>query len=201
MQVAIHAIGDGCLDMVLNAIEKALTEHPREDHRHGIVHCQISRADQLERIARLKLHVYAQSIFLDYDNHIVEDRAGEDLAATSYSWKALQNAGVSVSNGTDCPVELPDALRGIQCAVTRTTVRDHVGPYLPDQAFTVQEALDSYTVRGAEASFEESVKGRIAPGYLADFVILGQNPFAVDPDEIHSIPVRATYLAGSCVYR
>ncbi len=201
MQVAIHAIGDGCLDMVLNAIEKALTEHPREDHRHGIVHCQISRADQLERIARLKLHVYAQSIFLDYDNHIVEDRAGEDLAATSYSWKTLQNAGVSVSNGTDCPVELPDALRGIQCAVTRTTVRDHVGPYLPDQAFTVQEALDSYTVRGAEASFEESVKGRIAPGYLADFVILGQNPFAVDPDEIHSIPVKATYLAGSCVYR
>lgn len=113
----------------------------------------------------MHLHVYAQSIFLDYDNHIVEERVGKELASTSYSWKALMNNGVSVSNGTDCPVELPDALACMQCAVTRTTLRDHVGPYLPDQKFTVQEALDSYTIRSAEASFEENVKGQIAEAH------------------------------------
>ena len=73
---------------------------------------------------------------------------GEELASTSYSWKTLMKQGVSVSNGTDCPVELPDALASMECAVTRTTIKDHVGPYLPDEAFTVQEALDSYTIRG-----------------------------------------------------
>ncbi|MBR2578283.1 MAG: amidohydrolase, partial [Erysipelotrichaceae bacterium] len=76
MQIAVHAIGDGCLDQVLNAIEKALNKHPRKDHRHGIVHCQITRPDQLSRIKELGLHVYAQSVFLDYDNHILESRAG-----------------------------------------------------------------------------------------------------------------------------
>ncbi len=200
MQVAIHAIGDGCLDMVLNAIDKALKECPREDHRHGIVHCQISRADQLQRIIDMKLHIYAQSIFLDYDNHIVEARAGKDLASTSYSWKTLLDHGVSVSNGTDCPVELPDALKGIQCAVTRRSVRDGFGPYLPEQAFTVEDALNSYTWRGAEASFEEKEKGRIACGQLADFTILDADPFAADPDEIHNIGICSTWLGGVCTF-
>ena len=199
MQVAIHAIGDACLDQVLNAIDLALQAHPRADHRHGVVHCQISRADQLERIRALNLHVYAQSIFLDYDNHIVEARAGKALAATSYSWKTLMDGGVSVSNGSDCPVELPDALEGIECAVTRTSL-DGTGPYLPEQAFTVREAIDSFTIRGAEASFEEDVKGRIAPGYLADFTVLAEDPFAVDPRRIHAIRVAAVYLGGKRIF-
>lgn len=200
MQVAVHSIGDACLDRVLCAYEKALAQCPREDHRHGVVHCQITRADQLEKMARLKLHIYAQSIFLDYDNHIVEQRVGKELASTSYSWKTLMKNGVSVSNGTDCPVELPDALASMQCAVTRTTLHDHVGPYLPEQSFTVQEALDSYTIRGAEASFEEKLKGRIAPGMLADFVVLGQNPFEVDANTIKDIPVCQTFVGGRKVF-
>lgn len=199
MQVAIHAIGDRCLDDVLSAIEKALQENPKSDHRHGIVHCQITRPDQLDKISDLKLHVYAQTIFLDYDIHIVEDRVGPTRAATSYSWKSLMNQGISVSNGTDCPVEYPNALGGIQCAVTRTTLKDHLGPYLPDQAFTVREALDSYTIRGAEGSFEEKIKGKIASGYLADFVILDQSPFDVEPEQINEIKVLATYLGGKLI--
>jgi len=198
MQVAIHAIGDQCLDQVLDAIELAVKANPRKDHRHGVVHCQISRKDQLERIRDLQLHIYAQSIFLDYDNHIVESRVGKELASTSYSWKTLKDWGVSVSNGSDAPVELPDVMRGIECAVTRTSL-DGTGPYLPEEAFTVKEALDSFTIRGAEASFEEHIKGRIAPGYLADFTVLGADPFTADPKTLHTIPVLACYLSGQCV--
>lgn len=200
MQVAVHAIGDACLDWVLGAIEKTLANHPRADHRHGVVHCQISRPDQLEKIAELGLHVYAQSIFLDYDNHIVENRVGKKLASTSYSWKTLMEKGVSVSNGSDCPVELPDVMAGIQCAVTRTTLRDNVGPYLPEQAFTVQEALDSYTIRSAEGCFAEDRRGKIAPGYLADFTVLEENPFTVDQNRLKDIAISAVYLAGNKVY-
>ena len=199
MQVAVHAIGDACLDRVLDAIEAALKNDPRQDHRHGIVHCQITRPDQLERIAGLKLHVYAQSVFLDYDNHIVESRVGAERARSSYRWKTLMNRGVSVSNGSDCPVELPDVMRGIECAVTRTSM-DGTGPYLPEEAFTVKEALDSYTIRGAEASFEERSKGRIAPGYMADFTVLEQNPFMTEPGKLHTIAVHSCYLGNRCVY-
>jgi predicted amidohydrolase YtcJ len=195
MQVAVHCIGDACLDLVLNSIEKALTANPRQDHRHGIVHCQITRPDQLDRIAKLGLHVYAQSIFLDYDIHIVECRAGEELAASSYSWKTLMDKGVTVSNGSDCPVETPDVLAGIQCAVTRRDLKGS-GPYLPGEAFTVEQALNSYTTVSAHAGFEEGKKGRIAPGMLADFVVLGSNPFKTDPSKLKDIPVLGTYLDG-----
>lgn len=199
MQCAIHAIGDGCLDRVLAAVEKALDEKPRANHRHGIVHCQITRPDQLEKIAALKLHVYAQSIFLDYDIQIVESRVGKELADTSYSWKTLLSRGATVSNGTDCPVELPFALGGIQCAVTRRTLKGGEA-YLPQEAFTVKEALDSYTASGAYASFEENEKGRIEAGMVADFVVLSQNPFEVSPDRISEIQVLETFMGGNKVF-
>ena len=200
MQVAVHAIGDGCLDWVLSRMEKALQKHPRKDHRHGIVHCQITRPDQLRKIEELQLHVYAQSIFLDYDIRMVEQRVGKELASTSYSWKTLKKGGVSVSNGSDCPVELPDALASMQCAVTRCTLDGQAGPYLPTEKFTVQEALDSYTIAGAKGSFEEARKGQISPGMLADFVILGNSPFEVPENAIKDIPVCAAYLNGEKVF-
>ena len=108
--------------------------------------------------------------------------------------------GVSVSNGSDCPVELPDVMAGIQCAVTRKNLKGTTGPYLPDEAFTVQEALDSYTKEGARASFEEKVKGQIQPGMMADFVVLEENPFAADPAEIKNIKILGTYLGGRQVF-
>jgi len=199
MQVAVHCIGDACLDLVLSSMEKALTAHPRADHRHGIVHCQITRPDQLARIAKMDLHVYAQSIFLDYDLHIVEDRVGKELTQSSYSWKTLMNQGVSVSNGSDCPVELPNVMGGIQCAVTRCDLKG-CGPYLPGEAFTVQEALDSFTKMGAKASFEETIKGQIQPGMLADFVVLGENPFETEPAKLKNISILSTYLGGKQVF-
>lgn len=199
MQVAVHCIGDACLDLVLDSLEKSLAAHSRADHRHGIVHCQITRPDQLKRLAEMKLHIYAQSIFLDYDIHMVEKRVGEGLARSSYSWKTLQNLGCTVSNGSDCPVELPDVLAGIQCAVTRRD-RQGWGPYLPGEAFTVQEALDSFTAAGAYASFEEHRKGRISPGMLADFVVLSENPFEIPAERLQDIQVLETVLGGKTVY-
>ena len=199
MQVAVHAIGDACLDQVLQAIELALKNMPRENHRHGIVHCQISRSDQLDKMAELKLHGYAQSIFLDYDNHIVLDRVGEELAATSYNWKTLMQKGVTISNGSDAPVEMPDVLKGMQCAITRTSI-DGCGPYLKEEAMTLEEALLSFTSMGAYASFEENEKGLIQNGYIADFTILEENPFEIDVNHIYQIGIHSTYLSGKCVF-
>lgn len=200
MQIAIHAIGDACVDIILKDYEKALASYKKNNHRHGIVHCQITRADQLKKMKELNLHIYAQSIFIDYDISIVYDRVGKK-ANTSYSWKTLLDNGLTVSNGTDCPVELPKALSGIQCAITRNNLNHTCSPYLPEQAFSIEEALLSYTIAGAKASFEENIKGYIKENYLADFVILDQNIFEVDPYEIKNIQVLETYVDGKCVYK
>lgn len=200
MSIGIHAIGDGILDCILDAYEKALAACPRADHRHGIVHCQITRPDQLQRIKEMGLHVYLQSIFIDYDSRIVRERVGDELASTSYAAKSLLTNGVTFSNGSDAPVEDPVVMRGIECAVTRKSIGTQNAPYRPEEALTVKEAIDSFTKFAAYASFEENVKGCIKAGMLADFVILGANPFEANPDDLHTIPVLETYLGGKKVY-
>ena len=137
----------------------------------------------------------------DYDIRIVEQRVGKTIAKSSYNFKRFLDMGISLSNGSDCPVELPDVMKGIQCAVTRKSLDGVWGPYLPDQALTVKEALDSYTIGGAYASFEENQKGDIKEGMLADFVILGENPFEVESNAISDIPVLETWVNGICVYK
>ncbi len=200
MDAAIHAIGDGILDRVLNAYEYAFKEYPRPDHRSGVVHVQLTRPDQLERMKQLGLHACVQNIFIDYDSHIVRERAGEQLAATSYAFRTLRELGLHVSNGTDCPVEWPDPMRGVQCAVTRQPLDGSLPPYRPEEAFTVEEALQLYTWEGAYASYEEHIKGRIAPGMAADFVILSGNPFETPAQELAEIHARQTFLGGRCVF-
>ena len=161
---------------------------------------QLTREDQLARMKQLGMHAYAQTIFLDYDSHIVRARVGDQLANTSYAFRSMKEMGITVSNGTDSPVENPNPMRGLQCAVTRQPLDASIPPYRPEEAFTVEEALDIYTAGGAYASYEENFKGKIQPGMIADFVILDKSPFDVPAQEIHRIRNMATYLGGKCVY-
>ena len=197
MQIVAHAIGDRALDQLLDAYSKIIVKN--NAHRHGVVHCQVSRKDQLERMIDMKLHIYAQSIFLDTDVYFIKDRLSDNLINTSYSWKTLLEGGLVVSNGSDSPVELPDVLKGIQCAVTRTPIESKQA-YLIDQAFSIKQAIDSFTINGAISSFDEDRKGLIKEGYFADFVVLDNNPFETDKKEIHNIRVLNTYLDGKCVF-
>ena len=200
MQIAVHSIGDGMLDMLLKAYRKAFARAPRRDHRSGVVHVQLTRPDQLRAMKRLKLHAYVQSVFLDYDSLIVRDRAGKELADSSYAFRTMRAMGLHVSNGTDCPVEAPDPMRGVQCAVTRQPLDGSLAPYRPEEAMSVAEALNSYTAEGAYASFEEGFKGRISPGMAADFAVLSGDPFAVPAHKIARIRAVLTVLGGKTVY-
>ena len=105
MQVVIHCIGDGIMEWSMDGLEAAMKASPREDCRHGIVHCQITDLPLLKRFRDLKLLALIQPIFLHYDMHIVEERVGKALASTSYNWKTLLDLQVPSSFGTDCPVE------------------------------------------------------------------------------------------------
>ncbi|MBQ7888590.1 MAG: amidohydrolase [Erysipelotrichaceae bacterium] len=196
MGAAVHVIGDAACDSVLNAYEKINDKD--NPLRSGLVHVQITRDDQLKKIAELKLHNYIQSIFVDYDARIVKERVG-DLEDTSYAFKTLMDTA-TISNGSDGPVELPDVLKGIECAVTRTSITDSSHTLNTKEALTLDEAIHSYTAGGAYASFEEHIKGKIEAGMLADFVILKESPYDVKPEEIHQIHIFETWMNGHKVY-
>ncbi len=199
MQVAVHAIGDKAMDMAVDAIGKAMEGHTENNMRHGIVHCQITTKALLKKFRKFNLHAYIQSVFLNNDNRIVEKRVGTERALDTYQYKTLLNMGLDVSNGSDAPVEHPDVLAGIQCAVTRTTL-DGTKTFLADQAVTVEEALETYTVMGARASFEEEEKGMLMPGMAADFTVLSEDIRFCAPETIKDAVICQTFVNGVCAF-
>ncbi len=199
MAAAIHAIGDGAIEMCLDAIENARRQMPHLHPRHGIVHCQITDQRQLERFKELDVLAYIQPVFIDYDMHIAFDRVGKALADTSYAWKTLIESGVKAPFGTDCPVEGFDPVRGIYCAVTGKDLRGS-GPAWPQQRLSRQQALYGYTAAGAYASFDEAVKGQIKAGMYADFITLDTDLLTCPEEDILKAKVTATYRNGSCVF-
>ena len=200
MSVAVHAIGDKAMEQAVSAIGRAVRESPGQNCRHGIVHCQITTKALLEKFRELSLHPYIQSIFLDYDSKIVESRVGAERARDTYQFKTLLDMGCDVSNGSDCPVETPDVMKGIQCAVTRSSL-DGGRTFLPEQALTVEEALASYTVMGARAAFEEENKGMLRAGMAGDFVVFPQNLLETPPGELGRVSVDETWVDGVQVYK
>lgn len=196
-QIAIHGIGDRGMYMAFEAIEKALKEYPRKDHRHGIIHAQITDEYLLDKFKELDAVAYIQPIFLDYDWKIVKARVGAEREKTSYNWKGLLDRGVHIPSGSDAPVETFNVMYGIYEAVTRKDLQGNPeGGWLPDQALTPYEALHAFTVEGAYASFEEDIKGSIEPDMLADMVVLSKDILAIDPHEIKDVEVVSTIFGG-----
>lgn len=202
MQVAIHAIGDGAMEMVLNGIERAKAECPRENERHGIIHCQITSHEQLERMKALGLLAYIQPIFLNYDISIVEDRVGALRASTSYNWKEFVEKGIPICGGSDCPVESLNIMENLYTAVVRKNLKgEPAHGWRSEQCLTVRQAVESFTVNAAYASFEEGRKGSITPGKMADFVVLPEDIFSIDPERLKDLQVERTYLGGELAYQ
>ena len=199
MAVAIHAIGDGAIELCLDAIEAAQKALPHLKPRHGIVHCQITDKRLLARFKELNVAAYIQPVFVDYDMHIVFDRVGEALGRTSYAWKTYIESGVHAPFGTDCPVESFDPFRGIYCAATGCDTKGR-GPLWPDQVLSRQQALYGYTAAGTYTSRDEDIKGKIRPGMLADFITLDTDLLTCSAKEILNAKVTATYIGGECVF-
>lgn len=194
MPVAVHVIGDAATQQALDAIERA-----GRGLRHALVHAQIMDAEQAVRCGRLGLCVLAQPIFLDADAPIVRSRVGDALADTSYRWHTMLGAGAHVAFSTDCPVEPFDTMPNLYCAVTRKSQRQNA-PYLPEEAFALEEALCAYSAAGAFASGEEGEKGQVKPGHLADFVMLNQKLDEKTPAQLLETGVAQTYIGGDVVY-
>ncbi len=199
MDVAVHAIGDLALKKVCDAIERAEKENPWPDHRHGIVHAQTTTPALLRRMQELGLQAYIQPIFIDADMHIIEERVGHEHAKDCYNWKAMEDLGLRVSGGSDCPVEPFNVLDNMRAAITR---EDRAGTmtYLPEQALSVEQAVRLFTSDAAWASRDETVRGTLEPGKLADLVVLDRDLFETDPRDFPKVWVLETVLNGRTVY-
>jgi len=193
-QVATHAIGDRAVDLALDAYDEAITRYPRRDPRHRIEHFAVVQPRQVTRAAELGVIAVPQGRFAAELGDGMLAAVGPDRHAWLYRQRSLLEAGMVLPGSSDRPVVAGAPLLGIDGMVNRRTSSG--APFNPSEAVTAEQALRAWTWGSAYASRQEHVKGSIAPGMLADLVVLSEDPTAVSPDRIAGLEVLATITGG-----
>jgi predicted amidohydrolase YtcJ len=202
-QVAAHAIGDRANRETLNAFERAFAEHGEvADPRFRIEHAQILDQADIPRFAELGVIAAMQGVHATSDMPWVAVRVGEERTREgAYAWARLLGSGVKVANGTDAPVESISALECFYASVTRQDKEDMPeGGWYPEHRMSREQALRSYTLDAAYAAFEETEKGSLEPGKLADITVLSKDIMTIRPREILNTEVLYTIIAGEVVF-
>jgi len=194
-QLAVHAIGDRAIRMVLDSIERILKEKPKEDHRHRIEHASLLDEESISRMRNLGVIASVQPIFITpYMDWMFEPLGYKRATELGERYRTLLDAGVKVTAGSDLPADSTmSPLLGIQSAVTRHG-------FALGERITVKQAISLYTINSAYASFEEKLRGSIETGKLADLVVLSDDPLAIPTDRIGDIKVDMTIVGGEVVY-
>jgi predicted amidohydrolase YtcJ len=198
-QVNTHSIGDRANRMVLEAYGAALGG--KNDRRFRIEHAQVIAPGDFDLFAKYSVVPSMQATHATSDMRWAETRLGKERMKGAYAWRRFLSLGLQVPNGSDFPVEQPNPLLGFYAAITR---QDRAGNppegWFPDQRMTREEALKSWTLSGAWAAFEENEKGSLAPGKLADFIMLSADIMRIAPREIPTTRVTMTVLGGEVVH-
>ena len=211
-QMGFHAIGDKAVSMALDALSQmhdacpdvriedknknpVCQEPVARNARDRIEHAQVVDPADIPRFKQLGVIASMQPNHLLTDMNWAEERLGPKRAAYSYAWKAFLDAGVPLAFGTDYPVEPITPFRGLYAAVTR---KNEVGAkeYFPANKITRGQALYAYTQGSAYAEFAEQHKGKLVPGYEADFILVDRDLYKVAAPAILQTAVKATYVGG-----
>ena len=217
-QVGFHAIGDKGVQMALDAFaastghvgtgassvqaepsSAAPTSNSTPNLRLRIEHAQVTTPVEIARFKELKVIASMQPNHLLTDMNWALARLGPKRAEHSYAWAEFVKEGVPLAFGTDYPVEPVAPFRGLYAAITRRSENDK-SEYYPEEKLTIDQAIAAYTTGSAFAEFAEKDKGLIAPGMLADFVVLDQDITAVAPPKILQTKVLRTVVGGKTVY-
>ena len=206
-QIGFHAIGDKAVQLGLDAFAEAEAAAKQAkvkavnggaDYRLRIEHAQVATPQEIQRFKDLKVIASMQPCHLLTDMAWAEARLGPKRAATSYAWAEFLRRGVTVAFGTDDPVEPVTPFRNIYAGLTRMS-EDGRKTY-PGQKLTIEQIIAAYTTGSAYAEFDEKEKGRLAPGMLADFVVLDNDITAALPPKILETKVLRTVVGGKTVY-
>ena len=198
-QLATHGNGDAAIDAILDAYETVLRERPKADHRFRIEHCQMATEAQLDRMQRLGVLASFFAVHTYYwgDRH-QRLFLGPGRAQRIDPLASALGREIHFALHSDCPVTPVNPLMSVWSAVNRVT-RD--GVLLgPEQRILVRDALRAFTLDAAYLAFEDGWKGSLAPGKVADFVVLDRDPLAVPPDALRDIAVLRTVVGGRDVY-
>lgn len=202
--MTVHAIGDRANHEVLDAYEhlrRHEQEHGLPHLRHRIEHVQLLHPQDVDRLARLQVVASMQPLHATSDMAMA-DRYWGERNSLAYAWKTQLDLGATLAFGSDAPVESPNPFLGIHAAVTRRRADGTPGPdgWHPEQRLSVRAAIDGYTSGAAHAAYAERRQGRLAEGSLADLIVLEEDPFVIDPDELKSLRSSATMIAGNWVF-
>jgi predicted amidohydrolase YtcJ len=197
----IHAIGDRANDLILSLFEQVEKENGPRDRRFRIEHAQHLRSQDIPRFARSRVIASMQPYHAIDDGRWAEKRIGKDRAKTTYAFRSMLDAGVTLAFGTDWTVAPLNPMFTVYAAVTRRTLdgKNSKG-WVPEQKISVEETIRAYTMGSAFAEFQETVKGSLTVGKLADVVILSRDIFKVDPKEIENTKVVMTIVDGQVVF-
>jgi predicted amidohydrolase YtcJ len=201
LQLCTHAIGDAAISTILDIYGEIEKAHGRADRRWRIEHAQHMAAKDFDRFAQLHVIASVQPYHAIDDGRWAEGRIGHDRASRTYAFRTFLNHGVRLALGTDWDVATLDPMQTLYAATTRATL-DGKNPngWFPEQKLTVQEAIEAYTLGSAYAEFQEHEKGSIAPGKLADMVLLSDDILKLDPVRIRDVKVVKTWVGGKLVY-
>jgi hypothetical protein len=199
-QVAVHAIGDRANRQVLDAIE-AMSNTYKGDRRWRIEHAQIVDPADLPRFASLKVIASMQPTHATSDRNMAEARLGPDRLVGAYAWATMLRNGVPLAFGSDYPVESPDPWAGWAAAFTRQDANgEPFGGWRPEEKVTREQAWWAFTQGASYAGFAEDKFGRLAPGQLADFIIVDRDPMLSSPSDLRQTKVEETWIGGYKVY-
>jgi predicted amidohydrolase YtcJ len=202
--VHVHAIGDRAVREALDAFDAARAANPVSRGRHHIAHLQVLHPDDIPRFAELSVTANMQALWAAHEpqmDDLTIPFLGPERAARQYPFASLLRAGARLAAGSDWAVSSANPLEGIHVAVNRALPDAEPGaePLLPGQALTLAEALAAYTAGSAYVNHLDET-GAVAPGYLADLVVLDRDPFAGPAGEIAAAAVALTYVEGQQVY-
>jgi predicted amidohydrolase YtcJ len=195
--VGVHAIGDRANREALDAFEQTRDAWQPRGLRQRIEHAQCLAPEDLPRFAELGVAVSAQFRHAPSDRDLAERLWADKLEGT-YAFRSLLDSGAIVVNGSDAPIEELDPWTGVVAGVLRTL--DDRPAWRPDEALTLEQALDATCVAPAWLSHDERSRGTLVPGRLADLVVLDRDPFACEPAELPDVNVVATMVAGRWVH-
>ena len=200
LHIAVHAIGDRANKTILDLYQRLEDENGPADRRLRIEHAQHLRPEDISRFAQLHVVASVQPYHCIDDGRWAETRIGHQRAMTTYAFRSLLDAGTVLAFGSDWFVAPIDPLAGIYAATTRRTL-DGKNPngWIPEQKISVKQAVHAYTVGSAYAESQDDIKGSLVPGKLADFTVLSDDIFHVDPVQIEQVKPVITVLGGEIV--
>jgi predicted amidohydrolase YtcJ len=197
-QVCTHAIGDRAVRDTIDAYENAGV---KPEYRYRIEHFQIVAPSDFARIARDGIIASMQPTHATSDMGWAEARVGPERIKGGYAWRTVLDSGARLAFGSDFPVESVNPFFGIYSAVTRQDRNGNPpGGWVPQQRLTLAEAIRGFTADAAYAAFEETSRGTIEPGKLADFTIVDGDFFTMPASDLWKAKVRATVVGGEVVY-